>query len=279
MEIDSETDSPSRRNTLPQITLTRCDRQASQHLDLAVSPHQSSSQSSDSITQENIPSISPIKEIKEHSQKPSQEKRSSTDKRMSSEKVSDLHSKTKNHLFSEPSKTQSHKPAGTVRTPEVHSTPSATTFQCESSIRDATPKKTQFKRSPPPFIRRSPSPKRPETLRFATKRGSIPSKKIAGISLAPSKPTRSPPTSPTTDIPSPTKKDPSSPFSKSSPKFTAKLGSKSSPALESPITPEAAKTFAAETSKGKVQEKDQKGQQPPDAPKRQRSHSSSKEKK
>ncbi|GFQ82573.1 uncharacterized protein TNCT_320471 [Trichonephila clavata] len=366
MELASDTDSLSRRNTLPQITLTRCDRQASEHLDLAISPpasNPSSSQSSDSGLQENaIQASSETNDKRTH--KPSPEKISSTDKVTVSDKVRDLHSKlassqhkkttdnaiakgakkddkigtsqeltetstavsstdTKvspgkvlseapklhskhqkpSHLklkittdtkmdsteegtkksptgtpYSPIYKTQPEPPAAlthktTVQSPEEHSIP----LHESTSCKDAIPKKTQPKRrSPPPFTRRSPSPVRPDTLRFLTKRGSVPSKKIAGISLAPTKP-KSPPLSPITDIPSPSKRERSPSFPQS--KFTATTPSpKQSPITESPVTPEIPKgktdIFVPEVSKDQ-----EKGSHPPDAPKRHRPHSSSKEKK
>ncbi|GFV50222.1 uncharacterized protein TNCV_621351 [Trichonephila clavipes] len=364
MELASDTDSLSRRNTLPQITLTRCDRQASEHLDLAISPpasNHSSSQSSDSGLQENaIQASSDTKDKRTH--KPSSENISSTDKVTVPDKAKDLHSKSASsqhkkttdnaiakeakkvdkigtsqeltetstavsssdtkvspgkvlseapklhskhqkpsHLklkitdtkmdstdegtkksptgtphsptyktHPEPSAALTHKT--TVKSPEVHSIPLHESPTCKDTI----PKKTQPKRrSPPPFIRRSPSPVRPDTLRFLTKRGSVPSKKIAGISLAPTKP-KSPPLSPITDIPSPSKRERSPSFPQS--KLTTTSSPKQSPITESPVTPEIPKgktdIFVPEVSKDQ-----EKGSHPPDAPKRHRPHSSSKEKK
>ncbi|GBM80789.1 hypothetical protein AVEN_225037-1 [Araneus ventricosus] len=368
-EFASDTDSPSRRNTLPQITLTGCDHHAPEHLDLAVSPNHSSSQSSDSGMQESTtqtPPSQPSGTEEESFRKPS----TSTGKHTTSDKSPDQHSKPtgdsskhrkvkgstvqkepivkkdeprtgtqeqteasviipieddeetpktssgeaqKHH--SRPRKPPAHlklqirpdskestveaeskqSPTGAVRkkspqsppsepstrqsyktiagkTPEVHSIPTPTTRESESSS-DGTSKRSQPKRkSPPPPRRSSPSPIRPETLRFATKRGSVPSKKIAGISLAPTKPK-----SPTTDIPRGTKVERSPSFPKPSIKLTTP--SQSSPTIESPVTPETPKYFGAEDSKDIQESKDQKSRQPPDAPKRHRPHSSSKEKK
>ncbi|XP_055935310.1 uncharacterized protein LOC129965455 isoform X2 [Argiope bruennichi] len=359
-EIESGSDSPSRRNTLPQITLTRCDHHASEHLDLAVSPNHSSSSDSGmqertqtspsqpSKIEESTPSTCIEKPLDQHSKPKSDsskhrkikdstvlkepitkkdEPRTVTQERpqgsviipiedeetpkISPGEAQKHHSrpcKPPTHLklqikpdsketveskvespvgalrkespqspvrspLSEPSTSQTYKTVATGKTPELHSMPTSVASARESaSASDGIPKRNQPKRkSPPPPRRSSPSPIRPETLRFATKRGSVPSKKIAGISLAPTKPK-----SPSTDIPRGTKVERSTSFPKPSIKLTTP--SQSSPTTESPLTPETPTYFGAESSKDIQESKDQKSRQPPDAPKRHRPHSSSKEK-
>ncbi|CAL1271225.1 unnamed protein product [Larinioides sclopetarius] len=370
MEFASDTDSPSRRNTLPQITLTKCDPHAPEHLDLATSPNHSSSQSSDSGMQESATQMLPSQPTRKEKEQSFRKPSTSTEKHITSDKAPDQHSKPtgdsskhqkikdstvqketttkkdeprigtqasviipiedveetpttssgeaqKHHSRSRkapahlklqikpdskestaeaetkqspigavrkespqspvrtpPSEPSTHQSYKTIagRSPEVHSTPTSTARE-SASASDGISKGNQPKRkSPPPPRRSSPSPIRPESLRFATKRGSVPSKKIAGISLAATKPK-----SPTTDIPRGTKVDRSPSFPKPSIKLTTP--SKSSPTMESPVTPETPKYFGAEASKDIQESKDQKSRQPPDAPKRHRPHSSSKEKK
>lgn len=176
-ETVSDTESLSRRNTLPQITVTRCGQKASEHLDLATS----SSNSRHSYDPDTGRRVSPTKK------ETVQQKDKQQSPRTSQQSITGMSTK--------PSKIES--------APEPHSTskkPRKTSPQHTKIVETSHPKDEQKK---PQIRRKSPPPKRPEKLSFSR----APTKKIAGIALKstipPSSPTsESAPSSPVSAIPS-----------------------------------------------------------------------------
>ncbi|KFM78406.1 hypothetical protein X975_16450, partial [Stegodyphus mimosarum] len=184
-EPASDTESLSRRNTLPQITVTRYGHKASEHLDLATSANSSghsSGCSSDSGKLESSSkqvSVPPGKEKSSEASSPTYVRKGSVSPEKTLRSVS-----PETHSTSRSTKKASPQQARIVETAKIST--------------DDTKRKSQPRRkSPPP-------PKRPETLVFA-KSSFTPSKKIAGISLKSTKPSsptsESTPSSPTSGIP------------------------------------------------------------------------------
>ncbi|XP_035218956.1 proteoglycan 4-like [Stegodyphus dumicola] len=184
-EPASDTESLSRRNTLPQIMVTRYGQKASEHLDLATAANSSghsSGCSSDSGKLERPSkrvSVPPGKEKSSEASSPTYVKKGSVSPEKTFRSVS-----PESHSTSKSAKKASPQQARIVETAKI-------------STDDRKLKSHPRKKSPPP-------PKRPETLVFA-KSSFTPSKKIAGISLKSTKPSsptlESTPSSPSSDIP------------------------------------------------------------------------------
>ncbi|XP_054710511.1 bestrophin-3-like [Uloborus diversus] len=173
------TDVESRRNTLPQITLTKCGQKVS--VNLATSTNNlghSSSRSSGSGM---------VVETKDQD---------------GETKCQNASSRTSSKSGASTSKD---KPQKTI---EPHSTPDKTVKALESTKPPAVTKPLLEEAKRKSRLKKSPPPKRPETLLFDTKSTSKPTKKIAGIALKSSPSfsgeSESVPSSPTSDIPSPT---------------------------------------------------------------------------